>query len=85
MLYKTNYNFSKKGDEKTSIGICNHPHSFIHSSYCVGFELIVLGDSRSGSGNKNFKKTSAIIKDAIDYTYLLLFPSPPIHQNIFSL
>lgn len=40
----------------------------IHSYSCLGFELIVLGDSRSGSGNENFQRTSEIINDAIEYT-----------------
>lgn len=35
---------------------------------CFGFELIVLGDSRSGFGNENFQKTREIINDAIEYT-----------------
>lgn len=37
-------------------------------SPCFGFELIVLGDSRSDFGNKNFQRTEAIINDAIEYT-----------------
>ena len=37
-------------------------------SLCSGFELIVLGDSRSGSGNEYFQKTEEIITDAIKYT-----------------
>lgn len=37
-------------------------------SHCFGFELIVLGDSRSDFGNKNFQRTEAIINDAIEYT-----------------
>jgi len=37
-------------------------------SPCSGFELIVLGDSRSGAGNKHFQKTREIINDAIEYT-----------------
>ena len=40
----------------------------IHSYSCLGFELIVLGDSRSGSGNESFQRTSEIINDAIEYT-----------------
>lgn len=35
---------------------------------CFGFELIVLGDSRSGYGNDDFQKTEEIIIDAIEYT-----------------
>lgn len=37
-------------------------------SPCYGFELIILGDSRSGAGNENFQKTRRIINDAIEYT-----------------
>src|SRR5210317_1271788 len=35
---------------------------------CFGFELIVLGDSRSDFGNENFQKTEEIIHDAVAYT-----------------
>jgi hypothetical protein len=34
---------------------------------CHGFELLALGDSRSGAFNENFEKTGLIINDAIDY------------------
>ena len=35
---------------------------------CYGFELIILGDSRSGEGNRDFQKTRQVINDAIAYT-----------------
>lgn len=41
---------------------------FIWLSPCFGYELIVLGDLRSGAGNENFQKTEGIVKDAIHYT-----------------
>jgi len=37
-------------------------------SPCFGFELIVLGDSRSDFGNEYFQKTEEIINDAVAYT-----------------
>jgi hypothetical protein len=42
--------------------------TLFYLSPCSGFELLVLGDSRSGSGNRNFQKTEEIIVDAIEYT-----------------
>ena len=37
-------------------------------SPCHGFELIILGDARSGAGNEDFQKTRQVINDAIEYT-----------------
>lgn len=41
---------------------------FIWLSPCLGYELIVLGDLRSGAGNENFQKTEGVVNDAINYT-----------------
>lgn len=40
----------------------------IFCSPCFGFELMVLGDSRSGMGNEDYQKTEEIINDAVAYT-----------------